>query len=1152
MHGKTRSITLITVLFLLVLHMPVPCAEGAVPDPPQGLAAISGNAEVSLTWGSVSGATGYLLYRGTANGGPYGFVAETQGSGYSDRNLINYETYYYVVTALNADGESAYSAPVDATPTEDVLVAPTHLRATPGNGEASLAWHPVTSAVSYNVYRATSRGGPYTVLSPAAPGPSYTDRGLTNGAAYYYVVQTMSTHTGAYSDEVSATPSGLLPVAPTGLAVAPGSTWTSLAWNASAGATAYLLYRSTTVGGAYTFLSQPISTTYEDTGLDNGTHYYYVVAAVNATNRGAFSPEADALVTLTERPHAAVLSASAGDGGVSLSWSNAPGAVSYKVYRSTTAGGPYDTDLGVQSSTYYDESVTNGTAYYYVVDAHNAGTDTSEISARSNEASATPGVQLAPPSGITVQAGNTQVTVTWNPVAGADQYYVTRVTASGDPISGGGGTGLRPHFTATGLTNGETYYYKIQSGHYAWSAYSGAVSIAPSSTLPLAPANLQVHRGNTELSLTWDAVTGATSYEVYRREKGEAWPSTPVGSSTATLFNDTALENGTTYYYVAAAVNASGRGAVPTNEVDGTPTAVALPAPGNIVVAPGDTQATVTWDTVPGADQYYVTLAQSPGGQAVSGGGGAGLRPSFTAKNLTNSIPYYFRIQTGSSIWSAFSAEVTTAPLVALPLAPTNLQVHPGNTELSLTWDAVTGATSYQIYRRKGGEAWPATPLGSPTATLFNDSGLENGTKYYYIVAAVNTNGQSAVSEHEAYGTPGAVALPAPLNVVATPGDTQATVTWDPVAGANQYYLTVAESPGGPAITGGGSSGLRPSFTATGLTNDRTYYFRIQTGSSIWSAFSAEASSVPLVALPLAPTNLQVHPGNTQLSLTWSAVDGATQYDVYRRTDGSKWPETPIATVTATLFTDSGLTNDTRYHYCVAAGNASGTGAWSAESSDLPRGDAVTAPTNVVAVAGNTQATVSWDSVVDATSYYVTVSLSPGGEAITGGGSTGNTFFVVAGLENESPYYFRVQAASPSVWSAFSDEVSSVPNPAANNTNITGRVSATVAGYGDLGVRNASVSLEGTSYSTTPDENGNFALLDVPMDDYNLVITAPNMVSITQSVSLTEQNVQLSIPPMSIAEAGGPGGDANTDGQIGLADAIYILEVMTGVRTEGP
>ena len=71
------------------------------------------------------------------------------------------------------------------------------------------------------------------------------------------------------------------------------------------------------------------------------------------------------------------------------------------------------------------------------------------------------------------------------------------------------------------------------------------------------------------------------------------------------------------------------------------------------------------------------------------------------------------------------------------------------------------------------------------------------------------------------------------------------------------------------------------------------------------------------------------------------------------------------------------------------------------------------------------------------------------------------------------------------------------------------------AGCGSLGVRNATVSLQdtqGTAYSTTSDANGNFTLLNVPFNTYQLVVTAPDMDTLTQSVSLNVGNLPVNMP----------------------------------------
>ncbi len=120
------------------------------------MTALAGNSEISLTWNAVAGATGYILYGSQTNGGPYSFIARTGGTGYTNRGLSNGSVYYYVVTALSADGESPYSAQVSKTSTPTVLPAPAGVTAITGNGEISLTWNSVTSAVSRSFHHGYS------------------------------------------------------------------------------------------------------------------------------------------------------------------------------------------------------------------------------------------------------------------------------------------------------------------------------------------------------------------------------------------------------------------------------------------------------------------------------------------------------------------------------------------------------------------------------------------------------------------------------------------------------------------------------------------------------------------------------------------------------------------------------------------------------------------------------------------------------------------------------------------------------------------------------------------------------------------------------------------------------------------------------------
>ena len=174
---------------------------------------------------------------------------------------------------------------------------------------------------------------------------------------------------------------------PTGLIAMPGNAQVSLSWTASTGATSYNVLHSTTSGSGYMTVATDVANpNYTDTGLANGTTYYYVVRAVDGSGTSPNSNEASA--TPCAIPVTPVgLAATAGNASVVLSWTASSGAASYNVKRSTTIGGPYATIAPALAATSYtDTSVTNGITYYYVVSA----VDSCGESGNSAQVSATP------------------------------------------------------------------------------------------------------------------------------------------------------------------------------------------------------------------------------------------------------------------------------------------------------------------------------------------------------------------------------------------------------------------------------------------------------------------------------------------------------------------------------------------------------------------------------------------------------------------------------------------------------------------------------------------------------------------------------------------------------------------------------------------
>ncbi len=186
-------------------------AAATLPSPaaPAGVAAVGGNAQVTVSWDIVPGAATYNLWRATTSSGPYTLIAGNIGGvnlGYTDGGVTNLTKYYYVVTA-NGNGTSVNSAEVSATPAAIV----TGLTATASSSQIVLNWNGSPGA-NYNVKRSFVTGGPYTTLATSIANTNYTDSSAAACQTYYYVVTiTNAGNESLPSAEANATLPGALP-----------------------------------------------------------------------------------------------------------------------------------------------------------------------------------------------------------------------------------------------------------------------------------------------------------------------------------------------------------------------------------------------------------------------------------------------------------------------------------------------------------------------------------------------------------------------------------------------------------------------------------------------------------------------------------------------------------------------------------------------------------------------------------------------------------------------------------------------------------------------------------------------------------------------------------------------------------------------------
>ena len=521
----------------------------SVPSAPQSLTATASSGSVFLTWQVPANDGGsqillYKIYRSATSGSGFVNIANTSDgttTNYNDTNVINGNTYFYMVSAVNAIGEGPNSTEVSATPAGPPD-PPRSLTGQPGNGWIFLSWQAPNndggaSITKYLIYRGTSQGGPYTNIANTTTSVlSYNDTAVTNGQEYYYVVKAENSYgISQPSNEIKVTP-GNVPSEPINLATQHGDGWILISWNpptdnGGSPIKFYLIYRSTQSGTNYIMIANvsAATTQYNDTGLTNGQAYYYVITATNKDGEGPYSQEISDIPGTKPEPPTLVEVITVGNQTLTLKWSaptNNGGypIIEYRIYRATTSGGPYSKITNVSAMQYTDSGLTNGQVYYYVITAVNQEGE----STYSAEINGTPMTVPEAPKLTEIIAGDGFVYLNWtapNDDGGASitQYLIYRKvistsTAVSSPRSEGDFTISLIHSTQTSnfenianttqtfyndttVENGQTYEYYVV-------AENAAGTSAPSNTLTAQPVSSGNNGSNTT---TTPPTSGPTS-----------------------------------------------------------------------------------------------------------------------------------------------------------------------------------------------------------------------------------------------------------------------------------------------------------------------------------------------------------------------------------------------------------------------------------------------------------------------------------------------------------------------------------------------------------------------------------------------------------------------------------------------------------------
>ena len=232
-----------------------------------------------------------------------------------------------------------------------------------------------------------------------------------------------------------------------------------------------------------------------------------------------------------------------------IKWAAVAGASKYEVYRSGSKDGTY-TLLGTTTNLNYTDSKANaGYIYYYKVKAVNANSIKSNYSA-TVAATCHCARPVVKPDYL-ISTGKPYIK--WTAVSGASKYYVYRSGSSNGTYKYVGTT-TATNYTDNKANAGYTYYYKVKAVSKVSSGANSYYSVVIGATCHCARPSVKITTSNGDPKLTWNAVTGASQYEVYRAtSKNGSY--TKMFTTSNLSYTNTSAKAGTTYYYKVKAVS---------------------------------------------------------------------------------------------------------------------------------------------------------------------------------------------------------------------------------------------------------------------------------------------------------------------------------------------------------------------------------------------------------------------------------------------------------------------------------------------------------------------------------------------------------------------------------------------------------------------
>ena len=531
-------------------------------------------------------------------------------------------------------------------------------------------------------------------------------------------------------------------------------------WQAADGAVRYRVYRKDAVNTKWKALtSSATGTSYVDDTAKAGVKYSYTVRGIAADGK-TLSPGFDETgVSAVAAPANVKLgTAVAGKNGITVTWKEAAGAKTYKVYRKDTTNTKWTVLTSSAAGTsYVDKTAKAGVTYTYTVRGIASDGKTLSPSYDKTGVSAVAAPANVKLVGATVVSGGIQVK--WQAADGAVRYRVYRKDAANTKWKA-----LTSSATGTGYTDktavaGVEYTYTVRGIASDGKTLSPSHEAGVSATIPV-PANVKLVSAKAVsggIQVTWKSAAGAKTYKVYRKDTTNTKWKALTSSATGASYTDKTAVVGVQYSYTVRGIAADGKTLSPSYDKTGVS---ATAAPANVTL--GSAKAVnsgiqVTWQKAEDAAKYRVyrkdaantnwkTIATVSGTSYTDKTAKIGTRYTYTVRGVASDG------KTLSPGYDKTGVSATATPArVALVDAK---RVTTGTKGIQVRWKSAANAQTYNVYRAANP---PTDENGYPAAVTsgwklvgkqvnglsFKDTTGQSGVTYAYTVRGVAVDGKT-------------------------------------------------------------------------------------------------------------------------------------------------------------------------------------------------------------------------------------------------------------------------------------------------------------------------------------------------------------------------------------------------------------------------